>query len=77
VAAALLNRVPLDQITREARHARPGRSILAVIAGFLFGLGWLLARTLGLAWFAVAWCGTAVKVGWQEGRAGARRSRAG
>lgn len=77
MATALLDRVPLDQITREARHVRPGRVVLAVIAGFLFGVGWLLARSLGLAWLAVAWCAVAVKIGWQAGKAHGGRSRAG
>jgi len=45
-----------------------GRTILTVIAGLLYGLGWLLAKGLGGLWFLVAWIGAAVKVGWNDAR---------
>ena len=54
----VLGRVPTDRITREARDIRFWRTVLALVAAVLFGVGWL----------AVAWTATAVKVGWQEGR---------
>lgn len=66
---ALLDRVPVDQISEQAREVRFSRTLLTVIAGILFGLGWVVAKAFGLAWLALAWSATAVKVGWQEGRA--------
>jgi uncharacterized membrane protein YedE/YeeE len=71
--------VPLDRISQRAHAARPGRTVLAVIAGLLFGLGWLAFRACALAWLAVAWCGSAVIEGWQEARKAetVRRARAG
>lgn len=65
---AVLERVPLDRITVEAKAVRPGRTILLALAGLLYALGWLVAKAFGLAWLAVAWTGTAVKVGWTDGR---------
>lgn len=63
-------RVPLERITREARDVHFGRAVLTVVAAVLFGLGWVVARAFGVAWLVVAWCAVAVRVGWQEGRAG-------
>jgi hypothetical protein len=61
----ITQRVPLDDITRQAREVRPGRVALTVLAAVFFGLGWCAGRAfLGVAWLAVA-----VKVGWQAGAA--------
>jgi hypothetical protein len=64
----VLTRVPTAQITREARQIHFWRTVLTLLAGLFFGLGWLAARGFGFAWFALAWTATAVKVGWVEGR---------
>lgn len=69
MTTAILTRVPLDRITGQARQVHLGRIIAAVLAGVLFGLGWLVARSLVVAWFAVTWCACAVLEGWREGRA--------
>jgi uncharacterized membrane protein YedE/YeeE len=71
--------VPLDRISQRAHAARPGRTALAVIAGLLFGLGWLAFRACALAWLALAWSGSAVIEGWTEARKAetVRRARAG
>ena len=42
----LTERIPLDRIEQRARHARPGRTVLAVIALVLFGLGWLAFKAV-------------------------------
>lgn len=65
---AVLERVPLDRITVEAQQVRPGRTVLLALAGLLYALGWLTAKAFGLVWFAAAWTGTAVKVGWVDAR---------
>ncbi len=41
--------------------------VLLVLGGVLFGAGWLARRAL---WPSLVWCGKAVRLGWQEGRAG-------
>ena len=63
-----LERIPMGRIGEEARMATFGRTILTVIAGLLYGLGWLLAKGLGGLWFLAAWMGAAVKVGWNDAR---------
>lgn len=61
---AVLDRVPVQRISTEARQVRFGRTVLTVIAALFYVVGWLVAK----AWLAVAWCATAVRVGWQEAR---------
>lgn len=68
MTTAFLDRVPVERITDRARAARPGRSLLAVLAALLFALGWVAAKTVRGVWLAAAWCVCAVLVGWQEGR---------
>lgn len=67
---SVTERIPLDRIGRRARHARPGRAVLVIIASVLFGLGWLACRACAVAWLAVAWCGSAVIEGWSSAKAG-------
>jgi uncharacterized membrane protein YedE/YeeE len=69
---SVTERIPLDRIDGRARHARPGRVLLTVVAAVLFGLGWLTYKTCALAWLAVAWCGSAVIEGWQTAKSGQR-----
>jgi hypothetical protein len=66
--AHVLDRVPVSRITEDAKQVRFGRTLLALIAGLLYGLGWLTAKAFGLVWFALAWAGTAVKIGWVDAR---------
>lgn len=63
-----LDRVPVDRITREAREIHFWRTVLTLIAGLLYGIGWLTAKLFTGLWLVVAWTVTAVKLGWQEGR---------
>jgi hypothetical protein len=65
---SLLGRVPVEEITRQAREVHPGRVLLTVIGGLLFAAGWLAAKLAGAAWLALAWSGTAVQVGWRDAR---------
>jgi hypothetical protein len=78
---SVAERVPLDRISQRAHAARPGRTVLAVVAAVLLGLGWLAYKLCAVAWLALVWCGSAVVEGWAAGRkaeAGRRvRARAG
>lgn len=76
---SMTERIPLERISERAHAARPGRTALAVVAGLLFGLGWLAFRACALAWLAAAWCASAVIEGWQASREAetARSARAG
>jgi len=69
VALSVAQQVPLDRIEDRARQARPGRTVLVVIAAVLFGLGWVAFKACALSWLAVAWCGFAVIEGWQSAKA--------
>lgn len=67
MTTSVLDRVPLDAIAEQARQVRFWRTVLTVIAGVLFGTGWVTARAFGLAWLCSAWCAVAVREGWREG----------
>lgn len=64
----LLDGQRLDRITEQARDVHFGRFLLTVLAGLLYGVGWIAAKTFGGLWLALAWTAVAVKVGWQEAR---------
>lgn len=67
---AALNAVPVDRITARARQVRFRHVLLALAAGLLFGIGWLIAKVFGVAWLAFVWCAVALSEGWQEARRG-------
>lgn len=67
---ATLDRIPLDRISAQARQVAFARTLLAIVTGILFGLGWLVAKVVGAVWFGVVWSAVAVKVGYQAGREG-------
>lgn len=60
----VLDRVPVDDITTQAREVRFGLTVLTLLAAMFYGLGWVL----GKAWLGVAWAGVAVRTGWRESR---------
>lgn len=64
----LLDTQRLDRITAEARQMRFGRVLLTILAGLLYGVGWIAAKGFGGLWLALAWSAVAVRVGWQEAR---------
>jgi hypothetical protein len=70
-----LDRVPVERISERARAARPGRTLLVVLTGLLFALGWVAFKTLALAWLGVAWTGAAVAEGWMSAREDSRSKR--
>jgi len=62
---AVLDRVPVDEITAQAKQVKFGRAVLTLIAAVLFGLGWVTSRAFAVLWLAFAWSWTAVRVGWE------------
>jgi len=73
--AFALGQVPVDRITAEAREVRFGRTVLTLVAGILFAIGWtagkavlMLAVVGKVLWFALAWCGAALRLGWRQAR---------
>jgi len=71
MAAAWFERVPVEEITEQARKVRFWRTVLTGVAALLFGLGWLAAKGCALVWLGAAWSVTAVRLGWREARRGA------
>jgi uncharacterized membrane protein YedE/YeeE len=63
-----LERIPAERITAQAREIHFWRTVLTLIAGLLFGIGWLLARAFTIAWFALTWCAIAGREGWRSAR---------
>jgi hypothetical protein len=60
--ATILDRVPVDQIRAEARDFHLGRTLLTLVVGVFWLLGWLA----GKASLAVGFCWAAVVIGWKE-----------
>jgi hypothetical protein len=65
----------VHDITARAKQIQFSRFLLTVLAAMFYGIGWLTARTFGVIWLALTWSAVAVKVGWQEGRKTAPKSR--
>lgn len=70
--AHVLERVPVGRITEQAKQVKFHLTLLAVVAGVLYGIGWLVAKAFTVVWFVIAWCGVAVKIGWVDARKGGR-----
>lgn len=68
MAVALVERVPVDRITRQAKDVHFWRLVATLLAGLLWVLGWAAARTCAVAWRAIAWAAVAVQVGWSDAR---------
>ena len=65
---AVLERVPVDRITAEAKDVQFWRTVLTALAGLLYGFGWITAKAFTVLWRAIVFIGVAVKVGWQDAR---------
>ena len=72
---AVLDRVPVDEITAQARQVRFWRTVLTLVAGALYGLGWVTARLFAVVWLAASWCWVAVREGWRASRGPSRGAR--
>lgn len=77
MAVTWVQRVPVDRINEQAKQVRFWRTVATVLAGLLWGLGWLAAKVCAVAWLALTWAAVAVRVGWTDGRQQGRESGAG
>lgn len=64
----LQDKVPIDEITADAKQARPGRALLGLIGGLLFIIGWVIAKIFYVLFLSGAWCFSGVKMGWRTAR---------
>ena len=55
-------------VTAEARAVKVLPTLLTVVAGLLYLVGWVAAKVLLAVWFVLVWSALAVKVGWVEAR---------
>jgi hypothetical protein len=67
VTFASLSRIS-SQVTTEARAVKVLPTLLTLVAGLLYLVGWLLAKAFMAVWFVLVWSALAVKVGWVEAR---------
>lgn len=59
---AVLEGVPVDEITARAREIRLGHTLVNMAAFLLIWFG----RLLGYAWLVPVWCFLAVQAGWRD-----------
>lgn len=71
--ATIVERIPVERISTEARDVHVGRTLLTLVAGFFYLVGWLAGTLVN----GLAWCVAAVKVGWREARPSPVRSDGG
>lgn len=60
----LLDRVPVDRIQAEARQVHLGMTLLTLLIGIFWAVGWLA----GKATLAIGFAYAAAKVGYQDAR---------
>lgn len=65
----VLDRMPVDDITKQAREVDVARLVLALVALIPFLLGWVAGKAV----LSLAWLGLAVKAGWADARRPATR----
>jgi hypothetical protein len=63
----------IGRITDEAREVKFGRVLLAIIGRLLWCVGAVAYHVFRILWLAIAWCGVAVKVGWQDAQTAHRK----
>lgn len=70
----ILDRVPVERITAQAREVHAGKTLMTLVAGLFFVIGWVAFRVVAVVWLAMVWCAVATREGWRESRkAEARR----
>jgi hypothetical protein len=69
----VLDNVPVGRITAQAREVHFWRTVLTIIAGLLFGVGWLAYKSLAVTWLAAAWSACAIREGWRSAKSGQTR----
>lgn len=69
-----LDRLAVDDITRQAREIHPARTLLTWVGALLFAVGWLAFKIVAVLWLAGCWSFVAAREGWREA-AGAKVNR--
>jgi len=64
----VIERVPLERINAEAQEINLAKTLLTVLAGVLWLIGWVAGKIIGTVVVAITWSLAAVKVGWADAR---------
>jgi hypothetical protein len=64
----MLDRVPVQRITTEAREIHFRRTALTLLAGLFWLLGWSVGKAFTAVWLALAFVAVAVRIGWSDAR---------
>lgn len=64
----------VDRITAQARAWPAGRTLLALLAAVLVGVGRVAFAASAALWLVVTWCAAAVRVGWDDARSARQRA---
>ncbi len=62
---SFLDRIPVEEITADARQARPGRILLALFGAVFIAIGWTVAKVFRVLFLSAAWCMSGMKYGWR------------
>lgn len=68
---AILDRIPVDKVTRQAAEVRTGHALLSVIAAFFYGIGWLAGRVVP----CLMWCAFAMREGFRAAHGPSRKAQ--
>jgi hypothetical protein len=60
---AVLSADEIERINTRAAEISFARTLLIIFASVFYVIGW----SAGRVWFALVWCGLAIKVGWIAG----------
>jgi hypothetical protein len=63
-----LHRVPVETITADARQARPGRALAALIGAVFIAIGWVAGKAAIVIFMAVSYTLSSAKYGWRSAR---------
>lgn len=75
MTTAMLDRVPVDQISERAGKIRFARALAGGIGLVFMAIGWCAAMTLPLAWKGAKWCYAAAEYGWASAQAPSARAQ--
>jgi hypothetical protein len=64
----VLDPLLVERITVAAREVHFVRTMLTLVGRILWGLGWIVSRTVVFLWFALTWIAAAFVVGWKDAR---------
>jgi hypothetical protein len=65
MAVRLIERVPVDQIEREAAQIQPGRGLRTLLVGVFYAIGWSAGKVSVAGRLAMA----GIRRGWKDARA--------